>query len=142
MPSRKLFFATPEDAETAFYEAMERLDLDALMSIWSEDEEIVCILPGGPRLAGYSLIRETWRRIFEGGYRATLHVSTLSRLVSPFTVIHSQMEHVVLEGDATRYAPLVATNIFHRGPQGWRLVLRHVSPVPPETDGEIPKILH
>ena len=25
--------------------------------------------PGGPRLTGYALIREAWRRIFDGGTR-------------------------------------------------------------------------
>ena len=34
-------FATPEDAEAAFYDAVARGDLEALMAIWSEDEEVV-----------------------------------------------------------------------------------------------------
>jgi ketosteroid isomerase-like protein len=45
-------FATPEDVETAFYEAIARADLVALMSVWADDEEIVCIHPTGQRLSG------------------------------------------------------------------------------------------
>jgi hypothetical protein len=45
-------FATPEDVETAFYEAIARADLVALMSVWADDEEIVCIHPTGQRLTG------------------------------------------------------------------------------------------
>ncbi|CAB1370073.1 YybH family protein [Denitratisoma oestradiolicum] len=142
MPTRKSFFATPDDAEAAFYEALERADLDAMMAIWAEDEEIVCVLPGGPRLAGYTLVREAWRRIFESGFRLNLRVTALSQVVNPFTAIHSRVEHVAVEGDDSTFAPIVATNIFVRGALGWRLVVRHTSPAPPEFEGEIPKILH
>ena len=68
MPDKPIF-PTPQDAETAFYDAIERGDLDLLMQIWAEDEEIVCVHPGGPRLTGYATIRDTWRRIFEGGVK-------------------------------------------------------------------------
>ena len=46
----------PEEAETAFYEALEKGDLEAMMAIWADDEEVVCIHPGGQRLTGQSLI--------------------------------------------------------------------------------------
>jgi ketosteroid isomerase-like protein len=49
-------FATPEDVETAFYEAIARADLAALMSVWADDEEIVCIHPTGQRLTGTDAI--------------------------------------------------------------------------------------
>ena len=45
-------FATPEDVEASFYEAIARADLAALMSVWADDEEIVCIHPTGQRLTG------------------------------------------------------------------------------------------
>ena len=48
MPAK--IFPTPQDAESAFYEALERADLEQMMAVWSEDEEIVCVHPGGPRL--------------------------------------------------------------------------------------------
>ena len=31
-------FPTPQDAEAAFYEALERADLELMMAVWSEDE--------------------------------------------------------------------------------------------------------
>ena len=45
-------FTTAEEAEAAFYDAIGRADLDALMSVWSDDEDIVCIHPTGQRLSG------------------------------------------------------------------------------------------
>ncbi|CAG4885052.1 Alternative dihydrofolate reductase 3 [Georgfuchsia toluolica] len=138
----KAFFATPQDVEAAFYEAIERADLDALMQVWSEDEEIVCILPGGPRLAGYAMVREAWRRVFGGGTRLRVQVTPLSFVVSPFTAIHSLVQYVNVNDDPAQQTPVVATNVYARGPTGWRLVVHHASPAPPDSFSEAPKTLH
>ena len=45
------------------------------MEVWAEDEEIVCIHPGGPRLTGYDRVRESWTQIFAS--RQRLQVRTL-----------------------------------------------------------------
>ncbi|HXZ95937.1 MAG TPA: nuclear transport factor 2 family protein, partial [Burkholderiales bacterium] len=55
-------FPTPQDAEAAFYEAFESADLDAMMAVWAEDEEVVCVHPSGPRLTGIAQVRESWRQ--------------------------------------------------------------------------------
>ena len=60
-------FPTAQDAENAFYEALERGDLEGMMAVWAEDEEIVCVHPGGPRLSGQDQVRESWAQIFSGG---------------------------------------------------------------------------
>src|SRR5260370_305974 len=52
---KKSTFPTPQDAENAFYEALEAGELEAMMEVWAEDEEIVCVHPGGARLAGGQL---------------------------------------------------------------------------------------
>ena len=42
---------TAQDAENAFYEALEHGDLEGMMAVWAEDEEIICVHPTGPRLS-------------------------------------------------------------------------------------------
>ena len=69
-----VIYTSAEDAEQAFYEAIGRGDLDALMSVWADDEEIVCIHPTGQRLRGPLAIRESWRSIFAGNSRLTVHL--------------------------------------------------------------------
>lgn len=138
----KVFFATPQDVEAAFYEAMERADIDAMMQVWAEDEEIVCVHPGGPRLAGYDIVREAWRQIFNSGQRLRVQVTTLSFVVNPFTAVHSVIEYVGLKDDPSQKAPVVATNIYARSSAGWHLVVHHASPAPPDSLSEVPKILH
>ncbi len=51
-------FPTPQDAEAAFYEALERADLELMMAVWAEDEEILCVHPGGARLTGQDQVRD------------------------------------------------------------------------------------
>ena len=60
-------FPTAQDAQNAFYEALERCDLEGMMAVWSEDEDIVCVHPAGQRLAGQAEVREVWRQMFAGG---------------------------------------------------------------------------
>lgn len=141
MPAKKSFFPTPHDAEAAFYEAIERADLDALMAVWCDDEEVVYVPPGGTRIAGYANVREAWREVFAGGARLHFRIHTISAVVNPFTAIHSLVERISLEGQEDVQTPIVATNIFLRGPMGWRLVLHHASPAPPES-AIINQILH
>lgn len=137
----KAIFTTPQDAETAFYEALERADLEAMMAVWAEDEEIVCIHPGGPRMSGYAAVREAWRRIFEGGTKLRVRLSNPNVMQTPFTAVHSVLEEIsAADKDETR-APVVATNVYVRGPLGWRMVVHHASPAPPAAP-EAPKILH
>ena len=37
-----------------------------MMAAWAEDEEIVCVHPGGPRLVGFDAVRLGWEQIFTG----------------------------------------------------------------------------
>src|SRR5690606_32143914 len=56
-------FATPAAVEEAFYDAMARGDLHGLMSLWADDDEIVCIHPGGPRTTGVPAVRRAWASV-------------------------------------------------------------------------------
>lgn len=143
MPLKKPLFPTPQDAEAAFYEALQHADLEAFMAVWAEDEEIVCILPGGPRLAGYASIREAWRRIFETGRRFAVTVSQPIILQGMLVSVHNLHEQIRMKGhEAGQTSPVLATNVYIRGALGWRLLVHHASPTPPEPPSEISKTLH
>lgn len=141
---KKSTFPTPQDAETAFYEALESADLDAMMEVWAEDEEIVCIHPGGPRLAGYDQVRAGWAQIFGSGQRLKVHLSNPVVLSGMMLSIHSVHENITVAGEARPRAPVAATNVYLRTGNGWRLLLHHASPVPQaqQRAADSPKILH
>jgi len=139
---RKPVYSSPQEAETAFYEALERCDLDAMMAVWSEDEDIVCIQPGGDRFSGYAPVRDAWRRVFENGARLRVHLLALTTVQGPFTAVHSVIEQISLPGRKQMAAPVAATNVYVRGALGWRMVVHHASPVSPASIGDAPQILH
>lgn len=143
MPLKKPIYATPRDAEQALYEALNRADLDAFMNVWAEDEEVLCILPNGPRIIGYASIRETWRRIFEEGQRFTISVANAHALPGMLVTIHNVHETIALSGNKNAQAVLVlATNVFIRSAVGWRLLVHHASPTLAMPDEDIAKTLH
>jgi ketosteroid isomerase-like protein len=139
--SQKLF-ATPQDVEAAFYEALERCDIEAMMAVWAEDEEVVCVHPGGPRLVGYTMIREAWQHVFTNGRKLRVRLSQQTAVTTPFAMVSTLLEHIATVDNESMSAPVAATNIYVRGALGWRMVAHHASPVPPDSVGEAPRILH
>lgn len=141
MPGEKLF-ATPQDVEAAFYEALERCDIEAMMAVWAEDEEVVCVHPGGPRLVGYTMIREAWQHVFANGRKLRVRLSQQTSVTTPFAMVSTLLEHIATVDNESMSAPVAATNIYVRGALGWRMVAHHASPVPPDSLGEAPRVLH
>ena len=141
---KKSTFPTPQDAEAAFYEALEAGNLEAMLEVWADDEEIVCIHPGGPRLAGYDQVRESFAQIFASGQRLKVHVSNPVVLSGVMLAIHSVHENILVQGEPRPRAPVAATNVYLRTGNGWRMILHHGSPAPqaPRASADSPKILH
>jgi ketosteroid isomerase-like protein len=138
-------FPTSQDCETAFYEALERADLEAMMALWAEDEEIVCVHPGGQRLTGYEQVRESWAQIFAGRQRLSVHLSNQVYMHGMMLSIHSLHENIVVQGDNKQRATVVCTNVYLRTGSGWRLLMHHASPAPAQAAvraADSPKILH
>ncbi|HQR51681.1 MAG TPA: nuclear transport factor 2 family protein [Burkholderiales bacterium] len=138
-------FATPEDAEAAFYEALEHADLDAMMSVWAEDEDIVCVHPGGPRLAGFDEVRDSWREIFANGPNLHFQLTGQQYLRGVRIAVHSLHENVVVSGQSQPVSPIVATNIYIQTDRGWRMLVHHASPAVRElarAEETPPTVLH
>ncbi len=122
-----VMFASAEDAEDAFYEAIGRGDIDALMSVWADDEEIVCIHPTGQRLTGPLAIRDSWSTIFANNPRLTVHITHSVRWKGAMLDVHSVVETLYLGDESMPHGPMLSTNVFQRGPNGWRLLAHHTS---------------
>ena len=142
---KKTSFPTPQDCEAAFYEALEAADLKAMMEVWADDEEIVCVHPGWPRLAGYQQIRDNWAQIFRSGERLKVHISEQVCVQGMMLSVHSLHENIHVAGEPRARAPVVTTNVYLRTARGWRMVVHHASAAPSSPDAEGkrgPKTLH
>lgn len=141
-------FATPDDAERAFYDALARFDINAMMAVWAEDEEIVCIHPGGPRLTGLSAIRESWQQLFANEIKLYVRTTHLIKTETMLMATHCLMVYISIDGherDEGVPPPIYATNVFIRGPHGWQLLIHHASHSPednPLLNQDAPTVVH
>jgi len=126
MPAKKQFNGSADEAEAAFYAALARADLDALMALWADDEEIVCIHPGAPRLIGHAAIRASFETIFERG-SVQIHPTQLHATHTMATAVHSVIEQVTKTSDAMPEVHILATNVYLKTPHGWRITMHHAS---------------
>ncbi|CAM5206381.1 Ketosteroid isomerase-like protein OS=Castellaniella defragrans OX=75697 GN=HNR28_001229 PE=4 SV=1 [Castellaniella defragrans] len=125
-------FPTPEEAESAFYEAMRQGDVALMMRVWSDDEDAACIHPGGLRTLGPRAIQEAWEHIFSNGpiaaYPAQIHA-----LRGVMSTVHILIEQITVDTPRGRDTlNFFTTNIYQKGPDGWRLIVHHASPAPRE----------
>jgi len=137
-------FATAEDAQNAFYAASEPADLKEMMSIWAEDEGIVCIHPGGTRHSGLAEVRESWRQIFLHGPQLGFSLVAGKSHQGQVLSIHSVCEQITHRAGAHPPANAIATNILVLSDDGWRMLMHHASPIPAERlqEQSSPSVLH
>ena len=149
MPKDKLRAAalggSADDVEMAFYEAMQNGDIERLMACWANEEDIICVHPGGPRLIGAMAIRNSFEIMFSHGPIRSFP-ERLHKLETITSAVHNLIERVeIYTADGAQIAFVTSTNVYMRTAQGWRMVAHHASPgTPPEIHSDIdtPTILH
>ena len=146
---KKALFASPQEAESAFYDALTRSDLEGMMAVWADDDDIYCVHPNGARLSGVEQVRESWRRIFTGGQALRFELRDQQYVQGMMLSVHSVYEHITVTGEPRPRGPVVATNVYLRTERGWRMVAHHASPAPATAAAEpeprraaSPKTLH
>ncbi len=117
-----------DDIETAFYEALQAADIEKLMACWADEDDVVCVHPGGPRLIGLVAIRSAFEAMFSNGsIRAWPEgVRKIDSLASSMHNVRERIEVLTEEGPREVY--VIATNVYHKTVQGWRMVAHHASP--------------
>ena len=136
-------FDSPIEAEAFFYGALEKGDLNDIMSVWADDEGIVCIHPMGPALEGQQAVRDSWQVICESGQSLTFNVISVRYEEADQLAIHIVREEISMASEPPKEALMMATNIYRRTDDGWRMVMHHASPgASGETVSEGPVVLH
>jgi ketosteroid isomerase-like protein len=136
---------TSDDIEAAFYEALQSGDIEKLMACWADEDDIVCVHPGGPRLLGPGAIRAAFDAMFANG-TIRAHPEKVHKVETMSASVHNLLERVeVMTEDGPRHAYVIATNVYHKTAQGWRLVAHHASPGTQREMQEVsdtPQVLH
>ncbi len=146
-PPAAALHASPDDVEAQFYEALQRGDLEALMALWADDDEVVCVHPGGGgRLVGQAAIRASFEAIFANGGIPVVP-EQVHRLHQLSAALHHLVERIeVVSPEGRQVGWVVATNVFVKTAQGWRIAAHHASPAEPQepalASAEGPATLH
>ena len=130
--------AEVEAANAAFYTAFETADLDGMRDLWLEDPETLCVHPGALPVRGTPAISRSWALIMANTpyiqfFLTDVEVSVLrsdDRDVASVTCTENVLTaDEGMDRDSFGGAKAVATNVFVRTPEGWRLWIHHASPV-------------
>ena len=117
-----------DEIEAAFYEALQQGDIEKLMACWADEDEVVCVHPGGPRVVGTLAIRAAFDAMFSNGSIRAVP-QQVRKVESLTSVVHNVLERIeVLPQGGPAHAYVLATNVYHRTAQGWRMVVHHASP--------------
>ncbi|MGA5420473.1 nuclear transport factor 2 family protein [Streptomyces lavendulocolor] len=137
-----------ELANTAFYEAMERGDFEEISDLWLDDSQgaISCVHPGWPVLTGRGEVLRSYALIMANTDYIQFFLTDVKVSVAADTALVTCTENILSGGPAEEGADLgplvgqlvVATNVFRRTPDGWRIWAHHGSPVLAETGEEEP----
>ncbi|MFF7335231.1 nuclear transport factor 2 family protein [Streptomyces sp. NPDC090306] len=146
-----------ERANAAFYEAVEQGDFDTLSALWltpsdlGVDEEyhdpadtgvVSCVHPGWPVLTGRGEILRSYALIMANTEYIQFFLTDVHVSVTGDTALVTCTENILSGGPAPEgdeLGPLigqlvVATNVFRRTSDGWKLWSHHGSPVLSESD--------
>ncbi len=117
-----------DETEASFYEAMQNSDIDKMMACWADEDEVFCIHPGGPRLVGLGAIRAAFDAMFSSS-SLRIQPEAVRKLDSMACAVHSVRERIdILTNEGPVAAFVLATNVYFKTAQGWRLVAHHTSP--------------
>ncbi|MEV7286822.1 nuclear transport factor 2 family protein [Streptomyces sp. NPDC093252] len=147
-----------EAANTAYYEALERGDFEAVSAQWLSpsdlgvDEEyhdpadtgvISCVHPGWHALTGRGEVLRSYALIMANTDYIQFFLTDVHVSVTGDTALVTCTENILSGGPAPEeggeLGPLVgqlvvATNVFRRTDDGWKLWSHHASPVLAEND--------
>jgi ketosteroid isomerase-like protein len=136
---------TPDDIEQCFYEALQNADIEQLMACWAEEDDIVCVHPGGPRMIGAGAIRAAFESMFANG-SVQARPERIHKVVSMACAVHHLIERVeVITPQGAQQAFVIATNVYQKTAQGWRMVAHHASPGTAKDAADVgikPTVLH
>ncbi len=132
-----------ENANTKFYEAFENLSITMMESIWSHNDNCICIHPGWEMFVGWMAIRESWVTIFANTENIKFTITnSKTRIYQEVIAVITCLENIEMSINGRKIkSGVVATNIFEydNNQKKWLINHHHGSPVsnyliPPKTE--------
>jgi ketosteroid isomerase-like protein len=117
-----------------FYEAFETGDLDTMQELWLDSPDTVCVHPGAAPVRGTGPINRSWALVMAHTPYIQFFLTDVEVSLQGSTASVTCTENVLTGDertgpDAFGGGKAVATNVFVRTADGWRLWIHHASPV-------------
>src|SRR3990172_1596830 len=119
------------EAEEEFMRALTSLDVNLIMSHWSDTNEVSLLFPGTEAVSGHEAVRDAWELVA----RNTRHINLMLKPISAM-----QCENIgwtflsgtvmTTHGDETLSVEVFVTNIYRLEDGDWKLVHLHSTPSP------------
>ncbi|HJT83795.1 MAG TPA: nuclear transport factor 2 family protein [Nitrososphaeraceae archaeon] len=131
-----------ENANLKFYEAFENVSILMMESIWSHNDNCVCIHPGWEMFVGWMAIRESWVTIFSNTENIKFTITnSKTRIYQEVIAVITCLENIeIIQNKVKIQFGVVATNIFeyNKSQKEWLIIHHHGSPMsnyfpPPST---------
>ncbi|HVG18064.1 MAG TPA: nuclear transport factor 2 family protein [Blastocatellia bacterium] len=120
-----------EQANTAFYRALESGMIEQMDEVWAHDGWVRCVHPGWDMLMGWPQVRESWVMIFEGGQKIRASASNVWVYLSDEFAWVTCTENITIFSETSfDSAQVLATNLFILREGRWLMAHHHASPVP------------
>lgn len=113
----------------AFYAAFRQRDFDSMDGLWAQRAKVACVHPGWQPIRGREQVMASWRAILGQSSVPQIRCEDASAHVLGDTAF-VLCEEVLGEGR------LVATNVFIREEDDWRLVHHQAGPMAPSAAAE------
>jgi ketosteroid isomerase-like protein len=125
-------YTTPQEAEDAFYDALDEGNLNQLLSIWAESDDICCLLHMHPKIQGREGVTDVFTHLFSQGLGVSLAITHLGWIETDDIAIHQVEETILAQpADMPPPPPFYGTNIYRKDQTGWRLIVHLNAPTPP-----------
>src|SRR5262245_52969842 len=99
-------------------------------AVWAHGEHVGCVHPGWPLLTGWPAVRDSWSAIFTNTEEMRFTISDVRVVATREIAVVTCTENILSEvGGRIAATSVLATNVFERGPEGWRLILHPASHV-------------
>jgi ketosteroid isomerase-like protein len=116
------------EANARFYRAFETLDIEEMDRVWVHGEHACCVHPGWPLLHGWDAVRTSWQRIFANTGEMRFTLADVNVTVGGDFAWVTCTENILSEVNGrVAVTAILATNLFERGADGWRIVHHHAS---------------
>ncbi len=117
-------------ANHGFYEAFESLDIGRMDQVWAHQEYVTCIHPGWTLRDGWPAVRDSWVLIFNHTFSMKFELSDVQVQVAGDIGWVICVENLTTQQDGTTVqSRVLATNLFERVGEEWKLIHHHGSPV-------------